>query len=181
MFSNFAKVCHSFIGAVKCSVILYKFHFVKLPFFFQVGSLCACILGNKGVHVKLYEFRDGKRFIAHLIYCLQNFIIAFCFIINSFNMKLTFRRYSSDGSSPRSEHQPSSISPGSLRVTSGRPRRRSHRKAWDTHESQNGTLKRREENASTLRQRGKSEIFQIDIIATILLQILEMAGFVAFA
>ncbi|GIX84508.1 kynurenine 3-monooxygenase [Caerostris extrusa] len=26
-----------------------------------VGSLCACILGNKGVHVKLYEFRDDIR------------------------------------------------------------------------------------------------------------------------
>ncbi|GFX16860.1 kynurenine 3-monooxygenase [Trichonephila clavipes] len=27
----------------------------------RVGSLCACILGNKGVHVKLYEFRDDIR------------------------------------------------------------------------------------------------------------------------
>ncbi|XP_054711977.1 kynurenine 3-monooxygenase-like [Uloborus diversus] len=26
-----------------------------------VGSLCACILGNKGVHVKLYEYRDDIR------------------------------------------------------------------------------------------------------------------------
>ncbi|CAL1284393.1 unnamed protein product [Larinioides sclopetarius] len=26
-----------------------------------VGSLCACILGKKGVHVKLYEFRDDIR------------------------------------------------------------------------------------------------------------------------